>query len=226
MSNWQVVLLEPAKTVLSQVGQFLAKTLWVFVILLVGWLIARVIKEIVTKGLRLVKVVDYLAEQISLDNILEKGGIRYSLSELIGIISYWLVLLITAVMILNVIGAPVAADLFNRIILYVPNVIVTIFILILGMFVATLLNNIVNTAANNAGLSQGKLLGKIVEAVVMIFAVAITLEQLRIGSETTKLIISIILASLGLGAALAFGLGCKDVAGKTVSDLIEKLKRK
>lgn len=226
MGNWQVVLLEPAKAVLSQIGQFLAKTLWVFVILLVGWLIARFIKKIVTEGLRLVKIVDYLAEQISLDSILEKGNIKYSLSELIGVISYWLVLLITAVMVLNIVGAPVAADLFNRIILYVPNVIVAIFILILGMFVATLLNNIVNTAANNAGLSQGKLLGKIVEAVVMIFAVAVTLEQLGIGAETTKLIISIILASLGLGAALAFGLGCKDIAGRTVSDLIEKLKRK
>jgi len=98
--------------------------------------------------------------------------------------------------------------------------------LILGMFVATLLSSMVQTAANNAGLAQSKLLGKIAEVVIVIFAIAITLEQLGIGAKIVELIVSITLGSLGLGAALAFGLGCKGIAEKFLSDLIDKVKSK
>ncbi|PIW66945.1 MAG: hypothetical protein COW11_00645, partial [Candidatus Omnitrophica bacterium CG12_big_fil_rev_8_21_14_0_65_43_15] len=153
MSNWQVVLLEPAKTVVSQISQFLINVLLVVVILVIGWIIAKIIKTLVAKLLRTIKL-DQLSDRIDLDNVLAKGGISYSLSELIGVICYWLTLLITFVVAINAIGLTVAADLLNRIVLYVPNIIAAIFILILGMFVATLLSNIVKTAANNAGLSQ------------------------------------------------------------------------
>jgi protein-S-isoprenylcysteine O-methyltransferase Ste14 len=110
--------------------------------------------------------------------------------------------------------------------LYIPNIIGAIFILVLGMFVATLLRNIVQTAANNAGLSQTKALAKVVEVVVLAFSVFIALEQLKIGVRITQLTISIVLGSVGLGLALAFGLGCKDIAGRYVGDTLEKLKKK
>lgn len=225
MSNWQVVLLEPAKTVLSQISQFLVNVLLVVVILLIGWIIAKIIKTLVTKVLKAIKV-DQLSDQINLDSVLAKGGISYSLSELIGVICYWLAVLVTFVVAVNAIGLTVAADLLNRVVLYVPNIIAAVFILILGMFVATLLSNIVKTAANNAGVSQAKLLGKVVEVVVIIFAVAITLEQLGIATKIIELAITVVLASLGLGLALAFGLGCRDLAAKYISDLIESLKSK
>jgi len=225
MSNWQVVLLEPAKTVLSQISQFLVNVLLVVIILFIGWIIAKAIKTLVTKILRTIKL-DQLSDQINLESVLAKGGISYSLSELIGVICYWLALLITFVVAVNAIGLTVAADLLNRIVLYVPNIIAAIFILILGMFVATLLSNIVKTAANNAGVSQAKLLGKIVEVLVLMFAVVITLEQLHIATKIIELTITVLLASLGLALALAFGLGCHELAAKYVSELIESLKSK
>jgi len=225
MSNWQVVLLEPAKTVLSQISQFLVNVLLVIVILLIGWVIAKIIKTLVTKLLRAIKL-DQLSDQINLDGVLAKGGISYSLSELMGVICYWLAVLITFVVAVNAIGLTVAADLLNRVVLYVPNIIAAVFILILGMFVATLLSNIVKTAANNAGVSQAKLLGKVVEVVVIIFAGVITLEQLGIATKIIELAITVVLASLGLGAALAFGLGCRDLAAKYISELIESIKSK
>jgi len=225
MSTWQWVLLDPGKAVLTQIGQFLINVLLVIVILIIGWLISKVLKSIVTKILRLVKI-DELSDRIELDDLLAKGGIKYSLSEMMGVVVYWLGLLVTMVIAVNAIGLTIAADLLNRIVLYVPNIIAAIFILIAGMFIAKLLNNIVATAANNAGLSQANLLSKIVEVVTMVFAIAIALEQLQIGARIIELTITIILASLGLGLALAFGLGCKDIVGKGVGDFVDKLKKK
>ncbi|MFY9402645.1 MAG: hypothetical protein WAQ07_04490 [Candidatus Omnitrophota bacterium] len=225
MSALQVALLEPAKVVLAQVGQFLVSILLVIFILIVGWAISIFIKFVVTRGLRLVRL-DELSDFIELETILEKGGIGYSLSELIGVICYWIGILVTFVVAINAVGLAIAADLLNRIILYVPNVVSAVFILILGMFAATVLKNIVVTTANNSGLPYGKLLGKVSEVIVIAFAIFIGLEQLNIGVGTIHLILSIALGSLGLGFAIAFGLGCKDTVGKLVADFLEKLKKK
>jgi len=225
MSSWQLVLLEPARAVLAQISQFLMNALLVIIILIIGWLISKVIKAIVTKALKAVKL-DTLSDKIELDKLLGKGGITYSLSELVGIICYWLGLLVTFMVAINAIGLTIAADLLNKVVLYIPNVIAALFILVLGMFAATLMRNVVRTAANNAGLSQSKLLAQIVETIVIIFAIFVGLEQLQIGIRITELTISIVLGAVGLGLALAFGLGCKDIAGKFVAELVEKLKKK
>jgi len=225
MSSWQLVLLEPARAVLAQISQFLMNALLVIIILIIGWLISKVIKAIVTKALKAVKL-DTLSDKIELDKLLGKGGITYSLSDLIGVICYWLGLLVTFMVAINAIGLTIAADLLNKVVLYIPNVIAALFILVLGMFAATLMRNVVRTAANNAGLSQSKLLAQIVETIVIVFAIFVGLEQLQIGIRITELTISIILGAIGLGLALAFGLGCKDIAGKFVAELVEKFKKK
>ncbi len=219
-------LVEPAKTVIAQISQFFVNILLVLAILLVGWLVARVIKFLITKLLKSIKLVDDLSERIGLDDLLSKGGIPYTLSELIGIVFYWLALLITFVMAINAIGLTVANDLLNRMVLYIPNIIAAVFILILGMFVATMLRNIIQTAATNAGLSQAKFLAKLVEVIVVVFAALVTFEQLGIAPRLIELIVSIVLASFGLAFGLAFGFGCQDIAKKTLNDLMDKLKSK
>ena len=225
MSNWMSVLLEPARVVLAQIGQFLVSILLFLVVLLIGWLIAKLIKTLVIKGLRVVKLDDF-SDRIELDGLLAKGGIGYSLSELIGVICYWLAMLVTFMVAINAVGLTIAADLLNKVVLYIPNIIVALFILIVGMFGATLVRNIIQATANNAGLDYAKVLAKTGAVAIMVFAIAIALEQLNIGAKIIELTISIILGALGLGLALAFGLGCKDMVGKSVSEFVDKLKKK
>lgn len=225
MSSWQLVLLEPARVTLAQIGFFLVNILLMLIILIIGWIISKGIKTVVTKGLRAAKL-DEISDRIELDSLLEKGGINYSISELIGVICYWLALLVTLMIAVNSVGLTTTAVLLNNVVNYIPNIISAIFILIVGMFVATLLKNIVQGAARNAGLSQATLLTRLVELIVMVFAVLVSLEQLGIGVRITEITIGIVLASIGLGAALAFGLGCKDLAGRFMNELVEKLKKK
>ncbi|MBU0549606.1 MAG: hypothetical protein KJ838_04765, partial [Candidatus Omnitrophica bacterium] len=194
-------------------------------ILIVGWIAAKIIRAVVTRILKTVKL-DVLSERTKLDELLRKGGMKNTLSEMIGNIFYWLLLLIALVVAVNAVGLSAAADLLNRIILYIPNVIAAIFILVLGASLARVLGNVVQAASANAGIEQSKLLSKIVEIVIMVFAIAVTLEQLNIGKTVIGLAVNIILASLGLGFALAIGLGCKDIVGKAVAEWIEKIKTK
>jgi hypothetical protein len=225
MGEVQLMLVEPAKTVLTQIVQFLVNVLLVLAILLIGWLISRLLKTLVTKICRVFKL-DEFSKRIEFDALMIKGGFRFSLSELIGTICYWLGMLVTSVVALNAIGLTVAADLLNRIVLYVPNIVVAIFLLIFGMFIATIFKNIVKTAATNAGLAYANLFSKIVEVFVLVFTVLVILEQLGIGARIIEIIITIVLGSIGLAFALAFGFGCQDIAKKVFSDTLEKLKAK
>ena len=223
--DWQGVLLEPAKTLFVRISEFLVNTLLVIIILIIGWVISKLIKTIVTKVLKAIRI-DNLSERIKLDTLLAKGGLQYSLSSLVGVICYWLALLVTFVVAINAIGLTIAADLLNQVVLYIPNVIAAIFILIAGMFIASLLKTIIQTAASNAGISHINLLGKVVEIAVIVFTRAIALEQLKIGAKIIELMVGIMLGSIGLAVGLAFGLGCKDIAARTMSDFVDKVKKK
>lgn len=219
------VILEPAKELLTQIGSFVGVILGVLVIVFAGWLVARIIKTLVTKVAKMVKL-DEISAKAGLDELLKKGGIRYSLADLLGVICYWLILLITFVIAINASGLEIAADLLNQVVLYVPNIIAAIFILIFGMFLAAVLKNIINTVANNAGISQAGLIGKFVESAIVILTLLMALQQLGIETRVIEMIINIALASVGLGVAIAIGLGCKDSIGKSVSDFLDGLKKK
>jgi len=225
MGDTVMVLLEPARVMLSQIGQFSLNLLLVIVILIIGWIIARIIKGIVIKALATLKL-DELSKKIELSDLLSKGGIKYTFSELIGAICYWVIVLVTLMVAMNALGLTVAAQLLDRVIFYIPNIIAAIFIIAVGMFVAVFLRNIVMTTAANAGLNQSKTLAKIVEVVVMVFAVLMSLEQLNIAASTVDKVVTITLGSLGLAFAIAVGFGARDIAEKAISDIADKLKKK
>lgn len=222
---WEGLLVGPGKAALLQIGTFFLNLGLIILILIVGLVIAKIVRNIVVHILKAVRL-DTLSERARLDELLQKGGVKYTLSELLGTICYWLLVLVALVVAVNAVGLSMAAELLNRIILYIPNVIAAIFILVLGSFLARVVGNVVQAASANAGLAQSKFLAKIVEVVIIIFALAITLEQLNIGKTVVGLAVNIILASLGLGFALAIGLGCKDIVGEAVADWIEKFKTK
>ena len=81
------------------------------------------------------------------------------------------------------------------------------------------------TTAGNAGIDRAKLLAKMTKTIIVIFAIIVAIEQLKIASTVILLAVNVILISIGVGIALAFGLGCKDIAGKFVQDVINDMKK-
>ena len=225
MDNIRSIFLTPARTMLTQIGMFISSALLLIIILIIGWLISKyIIKPAVTQILKLIKL-DTLAKRIEFDTVLAKGGITVSLPEVIGVICYWIAILITFVVALDAVGFLIAANLLNQIVLFIPNIVAAIFILVVGMLVAVTLRNIVKTASSNAGMAQASLLSKITEVVVMVFAITMALGQLQIDTRIIEQTIAIIIGAIGLGFALALGLGCKDIVGKSVAGFIDRLKK-
>lgn len=223
--EWKELLVDPFKEMLTRFFGFLPTLVKVLVVLIVGWLIAKLIQRIVTRGLKLLKL-DILAERCGIHRFLSRGEIKHTLSELLGILVYWFMLIAVGITVINTLGLTVAEDLFSKIVLYIPKVIASIFILVLGMFFATFMNTTVRTASSNIGISYARFLGQLTQVAIIIFSIAIAAEQLNIGTRIISSLVTILLGSVGLAVGLAFGLGCKDMAARFLQEWIEKTKSK
>ena len=212
---------ESVRSILTRIGEALLRVGAALVILVVGWLIAKVVRAAVEKGLKALPI-DEFARKIKLADFLKKGEIRYQLSELIGVSVYWLVLLAFLLAVLDILGMSAAAGLLQRVLGYVPNVLAGVIVLVLGLFFGTVVNGVVQTAAANAGIAQARGLGSIAQVTVIIFAVAVALEKF-LNSMIIQTAFNTVVMAVAFAAALAFGLGCKDIAGKAVKDFIDKI---
>lgn len=220
------LVVTPVKGMLAQVGVYVSSLAAVVLVLLVGWIVANIIKNLVNRVMDVLQV-DTYAERVGVDKIFAKGGIKYSVSELIGVLSYWVVILISLVIAVGVVNQNgQAAGLLNTIVLYIPRVISAVFILIVGLFFATFVSTAIQTAAANAGVEQATLLGRLSQAVLIVFTFDIALRQIQIDIRGIENAVLILLASAGLALALAFGLGCKDIAGRLTQEFLDKMKTK
>lgn len=224
MDRLALIVADPVKAMLIKIWSYIPTILGAIVILIVGWIVAKFVEAIVVRALKAARL-DVVSDKAGIANMLAQGDIKWTLSELIGVIIYWIVMLSVLAAALNALNLTVAGDLLSRLVAYIPNIIVAIFVLVLGSFLASFVAGIVRTATSNAGLGNAKLLAKITQTVLIVFAVIIAVEQLNIATAFIAFAVNIILASIGLGAALAFGLGCKDIAAKAMSDLLNKVRK-
>lgn len=191
------------------------------VILLFGWILAKLLKTAVGRGLKLIRF-PLLTEKAGIDKFLATGGVKRSASDLISTLVYWLVMLIVLVTAVNALGLEVASGLLNQILLYIPNIIVAVIVVAVGLYAATFIGAMVMTAAANAGIEEAGLIAALSRYALIIFTFAIALEQLRIGREIVTNGFLIVFGAAALAAALAFGLGARDVVQRYLEDRFGK----
>ncbi len=224
MGMVQTYVLDPLQaawtTFLETLTAYAPSVLGAILILFIGWVIARLVQELVLRALKAVSL-DKAADWVQLSSVLAKGGIRWKVSELIAAIIYWVIVLAFVVTALNALNLTVAAGLVQQVVGYLPKVVAAVFLLVIGIFAAAFVGATVRTAASNAGILQAHLLGSITQTVVVAFSAVAALELLDIAFVGKAF--EIVLAGVSLGCALAFGLGCKDQAGRWVSSLSDQI---
>lgn len=225
MQEWMTfVVVDPVKAMLIKVWSYVPSLAGAIVILVVGWLIAKLVEAVIVRVLKALRI-DQASDKAGIKGVLAQGDIKISVSELFGAIIYWLIILVVLATALNALNLTIAANLLSRLAEYVPNILAALFVLVAGSFLASFVSAIVRTATSNAGIGTARMLGKLVQTVIVVFAVLVAIEQLNIATAIIGLGINIILMSIGIGIALAFGLGCKEMAGKAMQDFISGLKK-
>jgi len=223
--EWDALIADPVREMLTQMMAYLPVLLGALIILIVGWLVAKALRQLVEWLLTTVRF-DILADKAGITEVLRKGNLKTTLSQIVSGLVYWLIMIMVLVMVVNALGLPKASDILASLFAYVPKVIGALFVLVVAMFLANVVSGIVRTAAGNANLPSPDVFAGISRWAIIIFAVTISLGELGIETLLVMTTFNIILGGVCLALALAFGLGGKDAAAKYLEELRAKRSQK
>ena len=207
----------------TKIAVFLPNLFFAVAIILIGWTVCNLIRKIVIRVLKLCQF-DVLADRAGIKQALERGGIKQSTSEILGLLVFWFLFLIAIVTTLETLDLSGATDTLHTIYLYIPKIVAALVVLILGLYFANFLESVTRTSCANAGLAQAASIGRSAYIGTTIFVVAGIFEILDIASEIVIWAFILVFGAVCLALALAFGLGGRDVAARHLEKWLEQKK--
>jgi hypothetical protein len=219
--NWNELIADPIRQMLTRIMDYLPILLGALIILIVGWIVAKLIRRAVDFLLKVVRF-DLMANKTGITEVLRKGDLKITASQVVSGLVYWLIIIMVLVMTVDALGLPKASDILASVFAYVPRVIVALLVLIVAMFLAGFVSGIVRTACGNANLPKPEMIAGISRWAIIIFAATIAMEELGIAPLLVGTAFNIILGGVVLALALAFGLGGKDAAARYLEELRQK----
>lgn len=190
-------------------------------IMLIGWLVARSLSFLVFKAIQLSKLEQFTSKAIGRD-VSEKTENGVNLAQIVKKIVYWTVILLFAVFASETLGWVVVTQELGNLLTYLPKLFSAVVIFIIGLYIAGFIRQAISTGINSLRLQASGVVSTAAYYLIMILVTITALNQAGIdtGAITTNFIV--IIGSLFLAFALAFGLGAKDILGNMVASLYAK----
>jgi small-conductance mechanosensitive channel len=198
-------MFQPLQDALSTFFSYLPQLIGAIVILVIGYVIARVLRAVVGRVL----------QGIGFDRWMERGGIKQFFdraetnqtpASILGALVFWFVFIIAITMAADALGIPQVSAVLGQLIAYIPSIIAAILILILAALLANFVSGIVR------GATGSDLLANVARYAIIVYAVFAAITELGIAVTLTAPTFLILLGAVALAAALAFGLGGRDLA--------------
>lgn len=199
----------------TQLASFVPQLIAALLLLFIGWILAKLARSGVRRLLTALKF-DKITEKSGLEAFMQHADLELSLAGVIGNLVYWLIILVMIVTVANSLGLQMVADLFNKVVFYIPNVIVAILVLVFGTILARFINRLVFAWLNNMEFDGALTVSTFSEYAMMVFVFFIAMEQLQIANELLTAAFIIAFGAVGLAFAIAFGMGAKDWASRVI----------
>jgi hypothetical protein len=186
----------------SNVITFVPKLAAALLIILAGYLIAKVIA----------RVLNNVLERVGFDRAVERGGLKQALaqskydpSDIIAKLAFWLVFLVALQLAFGVFGPNPVSDLLKGLIAYLPNVLVAILIIVVAAAIAKAVTDLLSSLLSSA--SGGQLMARGAGIAILVFGVFAALDQLKIAPRIVTGLWYAILAIVVGSAVVAIGGG-------------------
>ena len=187
------------------------------VILLVGWLLASLIAKAVAAVLRTVKFND-VAQRAGFTGFMKKMGVDTDASGFIANIAKWFIRLIVLVVAFDALGLPAVSDVLRQLLLWLPNLVVAMVVLVVAGLVANALSGIVRGASSQAGFSNPETLATVAKVAVWAFAIVIAVNQIGVAATLVNTLLMATFGALALAFGLSFGLGGREMAAQLLAE--------
>ena len=210
--NWGDAISASLQNVWTQFLNGLPAFLAAVVVLIIGILIASFLGKLVKKVLDMGKV-DDLVDRTGVNRQL---GTSISVTAVIAWIVKWFFIIATLLAVVNILNIEQVTAFLNQVLLYIPNVVVAIIILALGLVAGNFVQSIVESTATASGMSKvaTDALAAISKWAIVIFSLLAALVQLGIASGLIQFLFTGFVAMVALAGGLAFGLGGRDKASR------------
>jgi len=191
------------------------KVIGFLVILIIGWLIAAALAKAVAGLLRAVHFND-LARKSGFTDFVHQMGLQTDAAGALATIAKWFVRLIVLVVAFDALGLPAVSQVIQQLLLWLPNLVVALVVLVIAGLAANALSGLVRGASVEAGLSNPSMLASIAKITVWAFGIVVAVNQIGVARELVNTLFMGFVAALALALGLAFGLGGRETAGEIV----------
>lgn len=205
----------------TELASFVPQLFAALLLLFLGWMLAKLARTGVMRLLTLLKF-DKATEKSGLEAFMKHADLDLSVGRLLGNLVYWLIILVMIVTVANSLGLSMVAELFNKVVLYIPNVIVAILVLVFGTILARFINRLVFAWLSNMEFEGALTVSTFSEYAMLVFVFFMALEQLQIANELLTAAFIISFGAVGLAFAIAFGLGAKEWASRVIEKIVDQ----
>ncbi len=210
LTNWTSLFLESLRAFGEQFMRALPAVIGAFLILLIGWLIAKIVSFVVTRLLKVLRF-DVLSERIHFDEMLAKANIKMAPSKLLGRFVYWLLILLVIITASDTLGWHALSNEISHLLELLPNLFVAAVFLIVGMYIAGFVRDVIASATASLSIGSGKIISRGVYYLLAVIIVLTTLDQAGVDISIITNNLMLILGAVLLAASLSYGLASKDV---------------
>ena len=206
---------------MNEIGQFIPKLLGALLFWFVGRFIARLLRKLIIKFAKLIKI-DTIADKVELDQMLGQIGIKHKFSTIIGNIIYYVLLLVVLLTVFDILGLTVAKELFDKVVGFIPDIFISVILFVFGLYLANFVRDFINGRLQNMKIEQASVIGSIAKFGILLIVFSMILSQLNIGNDLISKLTQYLFAAIGLGLAIAIGLGGKDAAKELIDRVFKQ----
>jgi hypothetical protein len=211
-----MTFLERLLVSLKQLGAIVPGLLGAAVLLVAGYLLAKVCQRAVVRALR----------RIRLNAIVRRGGVLPGLdhgsvhhlnpTRLVASLVFWLVMFAAMIVAADALGVDSLAQVFGDLISYLPAMIAAIVVVIIAIVLGDFVEGLIMASAGS--LHGGPLLARVGKGGVVVLGVFMALQELGVATEIVVTAFAIVFGAVALSLALSFGLGNRELAGEVTRE--------
>lgn len=216
--NWGSIFVNSFSGVWLKFVELLPNIVGALIIFIVGLFVAEGLGRLVTRVLQRLYI-DQAIAKTGLKNAFEKIGFRLNISRAIGLLVTWFLYAVLLIAVAEILKLEQISLFLQSVVLYLPNVIIAVIILVVGIIVGNFIFTVVREASLAAKLASADFLAAVAKWAVLIFTFMAALVQLKVATELIQILFTGLVLMFALAGGIAFGLGGKDKA----KELIDKL---
>ena len=215
VNDWGEAVMTSFAAALAMFLGAVPKVLGFLIILIIGWIVASALAKAASAILHGVNF-NALAQRSGFSGFVNRMGVHQDASDFIANIAKWFVRLIVLVVAFDALGLPAVSNVLQQLLLWLPNLVVALVVLVLAGLAANALASLVRGATAESGLGSPDFLANVARVAVWTFGIVIAVNQLGIATTLVNTLFMGFVGAMALALGLAFGLGGRETAAEIV----------